>query len=146
MSAAADQRTDETRVSFRQPVTSLPHIDAAWWPRSRDLEAELPGLLEVLWTASREVDRVSYSISSWLPAPRQLRVDDRRVRLGGFTHQDPATISLRDAWGRERIDILVIPPDAQPSTAAAAMTLASAAGHNDRAARMLELAAADNGE
>src|SRR5690349_10875019 len=109
------------RVSFRQPVTSAPHVDAAWWPRSRDLEAELPGLLDVLWTAARDVDRVSYPIDSWLPVPRRLTIEGRRVRLGGFVHQDPSMISLRDAWGAERIDILVIPPDAEPDLAAAAM-------------------------
>ena len=36
------------RIAFRQPVTSSPHIDAAWWPRSRDLAAELPALLDRL--------------------------------------------------------------------------------------------------
>jgi hypothetical protein len=133
------------RVSFRQPVTSAPHIDAAWWPRSRDLQAELPSLLDVLWTAAREVDRVSYPSNSWLPIPRRLDIEGRRVRLGGFTHQDPSMISLRDAWGAERIDILVIPPEAEEGLAAAAMVLASRSGPNERAARMLELAAADIG-
>jgi Family of unknown function (DUF5994) len=130
------------RVSFRQPVTSAPHVDAAWWPRSADLEAELPGLLDVLWTAAREVDRVSYPSNSWLPAPRRLQIEGRQVRLGGFAYQDPSLISLRDAWGTERIDILVIPPDADPDLAAAAMTLASRSGPNERATRLLDLAAA----
>jgi hypothetical protein len=133
------------RVSFRQPVTSAPHVDAAWWPRSRDLEAELPGLLDVLWTAAREVDRVSYPIDSWQPVPRRLDVEGRRVRLGGFTHQDPSMISLRDAWGAERIDILVIPPEAEEDLAEAAMALASRSGPNERAARMRELAAGETG-
>jgi Family of unknown function (DUF5994) len=132
------------RVSFRQPVTSAPHVDAAWWPRSRDLEAELPGLLDVLWTAAREVDRVSYPIHSWLPAPRRLDIEGRHVRLGGFTHQDPSMISLRDAWGAERIDILVIPSDAGPEFARAALMLASRSGPNERAARMLDSVAAEN--
>lgn len=132
-------------MSFRQPVTSEPHVDAAWWPRSRDLEAELPGLLDVLWSAAREVDRVSYPIDSWLPVPRRLTIEGRRVRLGGFTHQDPSMISLRDAWGVERIDILVIAPETEPDLAAAAMTIAGRPGPNERAARMLELAAADLG-
>jgi hypothetical protein len=131
------------RVSFRQPVTSAPHVDAAWWPRSRDLEAELPGLLDVLWTAARDVNRVSYPIDSWLPVPRRLVVEGRQVRLGGFTHQDQSMISFRDAWGAERIDILVIPPEAEPDFAAAAMALASRSGPNERAARMLERASAD---
>lgn len=131
------------RVSFRQPVTSAPHVDAAWWPRSRDLAAELPALLDVLWTAAREVDRVTYPINSWLPVPLRLDIEGRRVRLGGFTHQDPSMISLRDAWGAERIDILVIPPEAEEDLAAAAMALASRSGRNERAARILELAAGD---
>jgi hypothetical protein len=142
---APPQSAPAARVSFRQPVTSAPHVDAAWWPRSRDLEAELPGLLDVLWTAAREVDRVSYANDSWLPVPRRLDVEGRQVRLGGFAHQDPSMISLRDAWGVERIDILVIPPDSDPDLAAAAMVLASRRGPNARAARMLELAAADVG-
>jgi hypothetical protein len=129
------------RVSFRQPVTSEPHVDAAWWPHSRDLVAELPGLLDVLWTASRDVDRVSYAIDSWEPVPRRVQIEGRQVRLGGFTRQDAAMISLRDAWGVERVDILVIPPDAEPRVAAAAMALASRGGRNERATRMLELAA-----
>lgn len=134
------------RVSFRQPVTSASHVDAAWWPRSRDLEAELPGLLDVLWTAARDVDRVSYPIGSWLPVPRRLHIEGRLVRLGGFTHQDPSMISLRDAWGTERIDILVIPPKAAEDLAAAAMGLASRRGPNERAALILELAAANVAE
>jgi hypothetical protein len=132
-------------VSFRQPVTSAPHVDAAWWPRSRDLEAELPGLLDVFWTAARDVDRVSYPLRSWLAVPRRLEIDGRPVRLGGFAHQDPAMISLRDAWGAERIDILVIPPEAGPDLAATAMALASRSGPNARAARLLEIAGADVG-
>src|SRR5205807_3712002 len=101
--ARGDHVSPAARVSFRQPVTSVPHMDAAWWPRSRDLEVELPGLLDVLWTACRDVNRVSYSTDSWLPVPRQLRIDGRPIRLGGFTHQDASMITLRDAWGTERI-------------------------------------------
>ena len=44
---------------------------------------------------------------------------------GEFTRQDPSMISLRDAWGAELIDIQVIPPEAEPAPAAAAMVLAT---------------------
>jgi hypothetical protein len=129
------------RLSFRQPVTSAPHVDAAWWPRSRDLAAELPGLLDVLWAAARDVDRVAYPMDSWGPVPRRVHIEGRQVRLGGFTHQDPSMITLRDAEGAERIDILVIPPKTGDDVAEAAMALASHSGPNESAARMLELAA-----
>jgi uncharacterized protein DUF5994 len=128
------------RVSFREPVSSDPHVDAAWWPRSRELQAELPGLLDVLWSAGREVSRVSYASHSWLPVPRQLRIEGRRVRLGGFVHGDQSMISLRDSAGAERIDILVIPFDADAGTAASAMEIAGRSGRNERAAAMLATA------
>lgn len=71
------------RVSFRQPVAATGHIDAAWWPRSRDLTAELPALLDVLWTAAREVNRLTYYLHAWAPAPRRMQIEGRTVRLGG---------------------------------------------------------------
>jgi len=137
--AVADHTTSKVapRVSFRQPVTSDPFVDAAWWPRSRDLQAELPGLLELMWDAGREVVRVSYALGSWLPVPRQLRIGGRVVRLGGFVYTDAAMISLRDAWGSERVDVLVIAPDADPAVAAKVMMLVSRPGRNETAATTL---------
>ena len=64
------------RVSFRQPVSEIGVVDAAWWPRSRGLLAELPALFDVLWTACRDVDRVGYNRPFWEPVPRRMRVDD----------------------------------------------------------------------
>ena len=123
----------EARISFRQPVSTAGYVDAAWWPRSLDLTAELPALLDVMWTAGREISRVTYSIAGWAPAPRRLRVEDRMVRLGGFAGSDPLTIRLLDAWGTERIDILVIPPATDPEIARQALRYASEAGNPDRA-------------
>src|SRR5690348_2230407 len=96
-SVAPQQPATPARVSFRQPVTDAAHVDGAWWPRSRNLEIELPGLLAVFWTACREVDRVSYHLDSWLPAPRRLSFEGRQIRLAGFTHQDVSMIGFRDS-------------------------------------------------
>lgn len=113
------------RLSFRQPVSTSGFIDSAWWPRSRDLTAELPPLLEVLRTAAREINHITFNIAAWDPAPRRMSIEGRTVRLGGFTTSDPLTVRLSDAWGVERIDILVIAPDADPSLAERALLLAS---------------------
>jgi len=121
------------RISFRQPVSTAGYIDAAWWPRSLDLTVELPALLEVMWTAAREISRVSYSIAGWDPAPRRLRVEGRTVRLGGFTDSDVLTIRLTDAWRSDRIDILVIAPDTEPAVAERALLFASEADNPDPA-------------
>jgi hypothetical protein len=136
--AAADAPPDRSaRIRFRQPVSTAGFIDAAWWPRSLDLTAELPPLLDVLWTAAREITRVTYSVGAWNPAPRRLSIDGRSVRLGGFASGDPLTIRLVDAWRNDRLDILVIAPGTDPAVAQRALEFASGAGNADRAADIL---------
>src|SRR5438067_559167 len=85
------------RISFRQPVEGTGYIDAAWWPRTLDLTAELPALMDVLWTAAREVNRVTFNIHAWDRAPRYMQIEGRTVRLGGFNTSDPLTVRLSDA-------------------------------------------------
>jgi Family of unknown function (DUF5994) len=138
--ATADASADpapEARISFRRPVTSVPHVDAAWWPHSRELRTELPPLLELLWTEGREVTRVSYQLDSWDPVPRRLAIGGRAVRLGGFEHQDVALLSLYDPWGSERVDIVVIAPDADPAFAERVMAAASRPGRNAAPSQLL---------
>lgn len=115
---------EAARISIRQPVSGSGFIDAAWWPRSLDLATELPPLLEVLWSAAREITRITYNSAAWNPAPRRMSIQDRTVRLGGFTTSDPLTVRLSDAWGRERVDILVIAPTTDPAAAQRALLLA----------------------
>jgi hypothetical protein len=129
--------TEAARVSFRQPVSTSGFIDAAWWPRSRDLTSELPPLLEVLWTAAREITRISFNIAAWDPAPRRMRIEGRTVRLGGFATSDPLTVRLSDAAGRERIDIVVIAPATDASLAQRVLLLASEADSPYRAGEIL---------
>lgn len=131
---------DTARIRFRQPVSTGGFVDAAWWPRSRNLTIELPPLFDALWTAGREVSRVSYPIPAWDPAPHRLRIGDRVVRLGGFTIIDRLTVMLTDAWGRERIDVLVIPPGTEPSAARRALQIASEGTSPYHAEEILQLA------
>ena len=137
---ATPSPAQSARISFRQPVSRSGFIDAAWWPRSRDLTAELPALLDVLWTASREVMRVSYNLAAWDPAPRRMRIEGRTVRLGGFATSDPLTIGLTDSGGAERLDILVIAPTTEPALAERALQLASTADNPYGAAEILSRA------
>lgn len=136
--------TDAARISFRQPISRSGFIDAAWWPRSLDLTTELPPLLAVLWTAAREITRVTYNTAAWDPAPRQMRIEGRTVRLGGFTTSDPVTVRLSDAWGAERIDILVIAPSTDPALAERVLLLASERDGAYRAGEILNRAGYPN--
>lgn len=126
------------RISFRHPVATGGHIDAAWWPRTLDLTAELPPLMDVLWTAAREVNRITYNLHAWNGAPRRMHIEGRTVRLGGFNTSDPLTVRLSDEWGQDRIDILVIPPDTAPDVADRAFRIASTADDQFRAGEILE--------
>jgi hypothetical protein len=106
-------------------VSTTGYVDAAWWPRTRDLASELPPLMDVLWTAGREINRITYNLRAWEPSPRRMQIESRGVRLGGFDTSDPHTVRLSDAWGRERIDILVIAPETDPVVAQRIFDLAS---------------------
>jgi hypothetical protein len=140
MAAALDHSPDvaPVRIAFRQPVTDDGLLDAAWWPRSRDLESELPGLLDTLWLAGRDVVRVSYALDYWDRAPRRLRVDGRVVRMGGFHTQIPGLLTLLDAWGRERINVMVVPPDTPPAVADRALALVAGDPNADHPDQVLE--------
>ena len=131
------QTPSTARVSFRQPVSTTGHIDAAWWPRSHDLRAELPALLDVLWTADRDITRVTYNLAAWDPAPRRVKIDGRIVRLGGFGSSDKHTVRLSDAWRREVVDIVVVDPDTAPDEADRIFALASTSGNPGNAEQIL---------
>ncbi|MFJ2608603.1 DUF5994 family protein [Streptomyces sp. NPDC087425] len=96
-------------------------IDGAWWPRSLDLTAELPGLLGELPPAWGQIAGVLVDEAVWSPFPGRLLVTHQVVRLRRTTAQrSPSTVCLL-APGRGRWDLLVVPPDATEATAARLM-------------------------
>lgn len=128
---------DTGRIVFRRPATSGGFIDAAWWPHTDDLAAELPELLEPLWALGREITRVSYHLGAWQPVGRRIAIGGRRVRLGGFHVESPLVVSLFDAWGRERVEVLVIAPATDAPVAARALALAATPGGTATAAQIM---------
>jgi hypothetical protein len=132
--------TTQCRVSFRQPVDQSGSVDAGWWPRSNNLTAELPALLEVLWTAAREMSRVIYNIDSWAPAPRQMIIEGRRVRLDGGHEQDPLVLVLIDAGGNDSARMLVVAFDTDPAIADRLFRLASEPGNAHTPRQMIDMA------
>ncbi|HET6909977.1 MAG TPA: DUF5994 family protein [Mycobacteriales bacterium] len=135
----------DARFAFRQPVSSAGFVDAAWWPYTRELVNELASLLDTLWSSARDITRVTYNLDAWDAAPRRIRVNDRTVRLGGFRTSAPCMIRMSDAWGRERIDILVIPPATDPHVAERALRLAAAADSAWTGDQLLAMAARSDG-
>jgi hypothetical protein len=112
------------RLQLDPTMTGTGAVDGGWWPRSRDPDAELPGLIAGLDSSLGPITRVALNLDAWDTAPRRVAVNGRRVRVGWFRHVDPDTIGVTRA-GQDRVALLVIPP--QATTAAAGSAMATAA-------------------
>lgn len=108
-----------TRVAYRVFRPGLdPRLHGVWWPRSNDLAAELPAVVESLDRRGFAVEWVSFSRTTWAGAGQQLLIAGRVIRMGSYRAIDPHLVSLSGRDGRARIDLLVVPPDSLPTTAA----------------------------
>jgi len=108
------------------PTGSAPAlIDGAWWPRSRDLAAELPGLVAVLDPLWGRITHVTVNPTFWPVIPRRVPVHGHVVKVGWFrAEQDPHKLLLF-SFSVGRWDLLVIPPETSAVTAARLMTTAT---------------------
>ena len=105
-------------------------ISGGWWPRSLDAGAELPAMVTELSPLVGRVSRVAVQADAFGNIPHQLMVGGRKVHVAWFRAMDPHTISLTMA-GRDRLNLLVVPPQATPASGAEALRLA-ADGHSSR--------------
>ena len=137
--APPDGRHLRLRLKPDGPVTGF--VDGGWWPRSRDLPAELPALLAGLADRWGPVERTSYNLDAWGPAPREITIDGRRVRLAGYRSQHPATIDVLGA--SHRATLLVVPPETAPRTAQALLSAAGDGANTDRVDALLLTGAAE---
>jgi Family of unknown function (DUF5994) len=77
---------------------------------------------------ANRTDRTSrHALPAWDTAPRRIELDGFRVRLEGFTYQDRNLIHITGA-NRDRISLLMIPPETTATTGHNALTTA---GHPD---------------
>jgi len=110
-------------------------LDGAWWPRSRDIGAELPGLVSALTEYLGPVTRVGLDAAAWEGLPTRIVVDDRVVHIDSFAVGDDTVLITR---GDEDVfSLLVVPPHATPEAAHAAMTQAVRADNITRAEQIL---------
>jgi len=128
------RQTLRLKLKPKAPATGL--VDGAWWPRSRDLSAELPALLAVLAIRLGPIQRVSYNLASWDGAPRRLDIGGRQVRLGGFQVQHPKTVDVIGS-NASRLILLVLPPGTEPVAAHRILMTASRRENSDDIDRLL---------
>ncbi|WP_330328924.1 DUF5994 family protein [Streptomyces sp. NBC_00536] len=110
------------------PKTALAgQLDGAWWPRSRDLAAELPVLVAALAEPWGRITRVTVNPTRWPVVPHKVSVAEHAVHVGWFTEQDPDKLILL-SYTVGRWDLLVIPPQTEPAAAARLMAAAALPG------------------
>jgi hypothetical protein len=119
----------DVRVSFRDDAGADDSaFDGAWWPRTRDLAAEVPELIAELERRGVRIERFTYALGAWQPAPRKLVVNGRVVRTGGFGSMDPQVVCLTWHGGQRRADLLVVPPETDVLTGARALRIGTRRG------------------
>ena len=127
------------RLQLDPTMAGTGAVDGGWWPRSRDPDAELPGLIAALDSSLGPVTRVALNLDAWDSAPRRVAVDGRRVRVGWFHHMDAHTIGVTRAF-QDRLALLVVPPEAAGQAAQRAMAMAADAANGAGPADILAAA------
>ncbi|MEU8783439.1 DUF5994 family protein [Streptomyces sp. NPDC048637] len=113
------------RLMLAPAGTAPALLDGAWWPRSRDLTAELPALTTALDPRWGRITHVTVNPTFWPVIPPKVPVDGHVVGVGWFKEeQDPHKLLLL-SYNAGRWDLLVIPPETSPAAAARLMTEAA---------------------
>jgi len=112
------------RLNLKPQGPPYTRYHGGWWPRSRNLAAELPVVLHVLAARLGIIRRVGYNPGTWGPMSKLVTVDGYVVRLEGFPSLD--TYSLRITSRSPGVFcLLVVPPDADEPAGGAALTAAT---------------------
>jgi uncharacterized protein DUF5994 len=122
--------TGPLNVSARTGV-----LDGAWWPRSRRVGVELPGLIRALTRHLGPVTRVGLDAATWEELPARLVIEGRVVRIDSFPVGDDTVLITRGERGH--FSLLVVPPHTTPEAARAAMAQAVRADNATGAEQIL---------
>jgi Family of unknown function (DUF5994) len=138
--AAGFRNGIDVRVRLRSDgAAAETAFDGAWWPRSRDLATELPELIAALELLGVRMERFTHPVEPWGPVARKVVVNGRTVRTGGFQSMDPQLVSLTVSGGR-RLDLLVVPPEADALTGVRALRLSGVRDERSTPQRVLAAA------
>ena len=111
-------------------------LDGAWWPRSRDLAAELRELVDHFPVAVGHIDRVLFSRPDWDSCPRKVDVQRGRIKTGSFPSDDTHLLVLRLST-QAQLALLVVPPNTAPDVADRLMARAASADNRKTGSELL---------
>ncbi|MEU9381150.1 DUF5994 family protein [Streptomyces sp. NPDC048279] len=110
-------------------------LDGARWPRTRDIETELPALISVLTGHLGPITRVGVDAAAWNGLPTRLVIDDQVVHLDSDPVGDNTVLITRGH--NDHFALLVVPPDTTADAAREAMARAVRADNITEAAQIL---------
>ncbi|MCX4529950.1 MULTISPECIES: DUF5994 family protein [unclassified Streptomyces] len=110
-------------------------LDGAWWPRTRNIETELPALISVLTGHLGPITRVGVDASAWNGLPTRLVIDDQVVHLDSDPVGDDTVLITRGH--NDHFVLLVVPPDTTADAAREAMARAVRADNITEAAQLV---------
>jgi hypothetical protein len=130
------QAGPELRLTLT-PDAPWSRLAGAWWPRSRDLSAELPALIADADRTWGRITRASVHGPAWSSLRHDQPTGSHSVHVSWFdATQDPHAISLFSyrigCW-----ELLVVPPGTAPWRASRLMAAASRPGNHQSAASLL---------
>lgn len=113
----------QPRVAMKPDGAATGCVDGGWWPRSLDPTTAFPELVTALRRWIDVVNRISYHLELWEPAPRKQTIDGRVVRSEGFRSMDRHTVTV--IGNTRRLSLLVVPPDTPGAKARATLRAAA---------------------
>lgn len=126
----------ELRLTLDPALSGKGMLDGGWWPHSTDPLVELPVLIAALNSHVGTVFRITLNQATWQSTPRRIAVAGHTVRLGWHGPRDIHELSVSGA-GRDRLDLLVVPPDTAHEQAYAAMETAAEGGNHSHGTAIL---------
>ena len=147
-SASAGERVP-LRIRLDNGFTSGP-LDGAWWPQSRDLQAEAADLVDHFPDLLGGVERLLFSRPDWdsvrgAPSLRQIHAAIGAVKVGSFPSDDTHVMIVKMRSG-QRLRLLVVPSDTDPALASQVMDRAADDRNTDSPSALLGLAGPDQSE
>ncbi|MFD1246785.1 DUF5994 family protein [Nocardioides ginsengisoli] len=132
------QAPERPPVRLRMGRTmGVDRLDGGWWPRSRDLAAELGELIDHLPASCGRVVRARFSPPDWDPAPGAVAVNG-----GGHVTVDPlpgddAHVIVLETSDLAVLHVLVVPPGFSEDQGAEALLAAATGGNGHPAGELL---------
>ncbi|WP_329282173.1 DUF5994 family protein [Streptomyces sp. NBC_01451] len=116
-------------------------FDGAWWPYSRDLITELPGLVEAM-DGVGSITRVTVGIEPWPDIPHQVAVGAHTVTAGWFVSGHEQNEIVLCSFLKGFRTLLVVPPATAPGAADWLMSTPVPADGSRTATELLAIATA----